>query len=94
MVLIGERLKNLRKKNNYSETEVARYLGISVSALSSYERDVRKPSYENLVKLSSLYNVTLDYLLCGMKTIKVDDLSEEEFCVVQRLITLFKKEKL
>ena len=90
MVLLGEKLNQLRKSAGYTEQEVADILGVSSVTISSYERDMRKPSYENLIKIAGLYHVTLDYLLWDKKTIDVEGVSKDEFMVIQGLIQCIK----
>lgn len=55
---IGERLSNLRK--NKSQDEVAKEVGISVSALSMYELGNRVPRDEIKVRLASYFGVTVE----------------------------------
>lgn len=59
----SERLKELRKKANFTQVEVAEKLGISQPAYASWERGTKKPTQENLVKLAQILNVTTDYLV-------------------------------
>lgn len=61
---IGERIKNLREENGYSQTQVAEYLGIDQSNLSKIERGERKFKLGLLKKLCLLYNCSQDYILC------------------------------
>lgn len=58
-----ERLKQLRKEKKLKQEEVAKVLGISVSAYGNYEIGQRTPGPEYLVKLADFYNVTTDYIL-------------------------------
>ncbi|QQQ87420.1 helix-turn-helix transcriptional regulator [Peptacetobacter hiranonis] len=60
---LGNRLKNLRTENNYSQKDVANKLSISNATLSQYESGVRQPSYDILKKLADIYCVSIDYLL-------------------------------
>lgn len=60
---LNERLSTLRKNNNYSTRELASELGVSQSSISLWEKGDRKPDYENIVKLASIYGVSTDYLL-------------------------------
>ena len=61
---LPQKLKALRKEKDLSLKEVAERLGDkSVSIISDYESGHRTPSLTNLMKLASLYNVTIDYLL-------------------------------
>lgn len=59
----GKVLKNLRLQANLSQSELAQMLGISRSAVSSYESGTRSPNHDVLLKLAVLFNVSTDYLL-------------------------------
>ncbi len=59
----SERLRELRKKENFTQVEVAEKLGISQPAYASWERGVKKPTQENLVKIAQVLNVSIDYLV-------------------------------
>ena len=61
---IGQRLKELREQHNFSQTQVAEYLGIDQSNLSKMERGERKFKLSSLNKLCLLYNCSEDYILC------------------------------
>lgn len=61
----GLRLENLREQYGYTKKEVSIKLGFSPNVYGSYEREERRPSYETLIKLADLYNVSLDFLICG-----------------------------
>lgn len=58
----GKRLKKIRKERGYTQTIVEKITGIDRSTISAYERDERKPSYDNLIVLARLYRVSIDYL--------------------------------
>lgn len=62
-----ERLRNnivnLRESRNWSQKELATRLGIDSSYISKIESGNRKVSTSELDKISSLFNVTTDYLL-------------------------------
>ena len=63
MILLGDKLKSLRKQKGLTQVEVAKRIGISKAVVSSYEITDRRPSLESLVKLAKLYDVSTDYLL-------------------------------
>lgn len=63
---MGEKLKQLRKVKNKTLKEVAKELGITLSAYSNYEQGIREPSYDVLKKICKYYDVSADYLL-GIK---------------------------
>lgn len=73
----SERLKELRKKANFTQVEVAEKLGISQPAYASWERGVKKPTQDNLVKIAQILNVSVDYLV-GNSEERTDELDNIE----------------
>lgn len=61
----GDRLKELRERKNMKQNEIANILGIHNSTLTKYESGERNPDFETLIQISSLLEVTIDYLLKG-----------------------------
>ncbi|MFD2831233.1 helix-turn-helix domain-containing protein [Corticicoccus populi] len=57
------KLKTERKKLNLSQEELAEKLNISRQSISKWEREKGYPSIETLIKLSELFNITVDELL-------------------------------
>lgn len=68
---IANILKNLRIQANMSQEELAKLLGISRSAISSYENGTRSPNHDILIKIATIFNVSTDYLL-GLSEIKTN----------------------
>lgn len=64
---IGNRIKELRKKRDFSQAYVAKNLFISQSAYSLIENSQNGLVSEHIIKLSKLYDVTTDYILKGDK---------------------------
>jgi len=60
---IADRLVKMRKKNGYSQEELADKLGLSRQAVSKWERAEASPDTDNLICLAKLYNISLDDLL-------------------------------
>ena len=58
-----ERLIELRKKNNKTQSDIARELSISRQAYSNYELGNREADYDTLNKLADYFGVSVDYLL-------------------------------
>lgn len=67
--MLGDRLKELRKEFKYNQDEVADKLNVSRQAYGFWEQGKAEPGIELLIKLSNLYNVSIDYL-CGKTDIK------------------------
>lgn len=63
---IPSRLKKLRKNNNFTQDDIAKYLGITRTAVTQHESESIEilPTIPNIIKLAKLYNVTTDYILC------------------------------
>ena len=59
------RFREQRIKHGYkSQKELADILFVNQTAVSQWERGITTPSSQLLIKLSELYGVTTDYLLC------------------------------
>lgn len=56
-------LKNLRKKRNLTQKDVADAIGITFQTYSYYETGRTKPTPETLCKLADFFGVTVDELL-------------------------------
>ena len=73
----AERLKTLRKQVKLTQAQIAEKLNISQQAYASWERGVKKPTQENLVKIAQVLNVSIDYLV-GNSEEKSDELDNIE----------------
>lgn len=60
---IGNRIKNCRTENQFTQKELANKLGLTPKMVSFYENDERIPPADILVKLASIFKVSTDYLL-------------------------------
>lgn len=93
MVDFGNRLKALRLKENMTQEQLAKKLGLTKSVISAYESDLRHPSYDVLIHISKIYNVTTDYLL-GVerkREIDVSGLTRDEVEALLNLIRAMKR---
>ena len=61
--MFGARLKELRKKNRYTQVTLAEKLGVSKGTVAMWEVGKRKPDFETLCTLSELFDVRTDYIL-------------------------------
>lgn len=60
---LHDRLHELRKKNGYTQAELAEKLGVSRQSISNWELGTIVPSTSRLKKISELYSVPLETLL-------------------------------
>lgn len=92
MVDFGNRLKTLRLKANMTQEQLAKKLGLTKSVISAYETDLRLPSYDVLIHIAKIYNVTSDYLL-GLEQKREIDLSGLTNEEIEALLNLIKAMK-
>lgn len=79
--MLGGRIMLLRRGCGWSQTELARRLHISPSAVGMYEQGRREPSLQGLVELAAVFGVSSDYLLTGKPA------SEKDEQMVAQLLT-------
>lgn len=89
-MILGDKIMNLRKKNSWSQEELAEKLGVSRQSISKYESAQAVPDMEKILKLSRIFGVTTDYLIKD----EIEDLefSEEDFEEDKKLIKLSMEE--
>lgn len=68
----AEKILTLRKSNDLTQEELAEKLNVSRQSVSKWESGQAVPELEKIVALSSVFNVTTDYLL---KPAEIDELS-------------------
>ncbi|MDU9692061.1 helix-turn-helix transcriptional regulator [Priestia aryabhattai] len=80
---LGEQLQKLREEKKMSREELAGEMNVSRQAVYKWENNKGYPDIENLIKLSELYNVTLDELIKGDQSfqskIAIDQKKSEDF---------------
>ena len=62
---IGERINDLRKKQNISQVQLAKAIGVSRQAVSKWENDLTAPDTLKLIQLADLLNTDTEYLVTG-----------------------------
>lgn len=62
-MLVGERLKNERKKLGLSQTALGDLVGVSKASICCYEKEVRNPALESILEFVHIFGVSCDYLL-------------------------------
>lgn len=92
MVDFGNTLKTLRLKEKYTQAQLAHKLGLTKSVISAYETGLRLPSYDILINIAKIFNVSSDYLLGieNKREIDLSGLSEDEISALLALIKAMK----
>ena len=95
MVDFGNTLKRLRLEAGYTQQQLADKLCVTKSVISYYELQERYPSPEVLIKLSSIFHVSADYLLGIEKgeTVSLAGLDSDDIIIVKKMIDVLKKKK-
>ncbi len=63
MQRIGERLADLRKRQHYKQSDLAKKMNVSQQVISNIERGVTAPDIEQLKSFADIYNISLDQLV-------------------------------
>lgn len=75
---LGENITRLRTKKNWSQSNLADMLEVSRQSVSKWETDTSIPELDKLLKLSELFGVTLDELVCGEEISKIEAMPVSE----------------
>ena len=62
-MILADKIIDLRKKNGWSQEELAEKLGVTRQSISKYEGAQSVPDLDKIIKLSEIFGVTTDYLL-------------------------------
>ena len=62
-MILAEKIVNLRKKMGWSQEELAEQLGVSRQSVSKWESEQSLPDMDKIVKMSTVFSVSTDYLL-------------------------------
>lgn len=58
------RIKDIREDSDMKQIDLAKKLNIAKTTLSGYERQISEPPFEILIKISKIFNVSVDYIIC------------------------------
>ncbi len=65
METIGDRLRRLRRSKEVSQKELSQQINCHQTLISKYERNMERPTMDNVMTLARFYGVSTDYLLHG-----------------------------
>lgn len=67
---IGKRITKLRNALKMTQEELAEKLDVSRQSIFKWEKDLVIPEMDNIIRLSKVFNVSLEYLVNGKKEFK------------------------
>ena len=90
---VAEKIRYFIDKLGLTQTDLAKRLGISRSAVNAWEMALSSPSLANIVEMARIFHVTVDSLLNSTERqfVDISDLSNEEQELVLRLVDCFLK---
>lgn len=93
--MIGDRIKEIRERNNLTQSALAKKLDLSRSAINAWEMGISIPSAQYLIAMSKLFKVSVDYLLelNEKEYIDISFLNESEKNIMYSLMSYFKESK-
>lgn len=86
--MFGDRIKELRQAQNYSQVQLANNLHVSKQTVSNWENNNILPSVEMLLHIAGFFSVSTDYLLeqDQRKYLEVTGLTDAQLAHLQLLI--------
>ena len=93
--MIADRIKDLREKNELTQTALAKKLNVTRSSVNAWEMGISVPSTALIVDIAKLFHISTDYLL-GIKetsTLDISYLNEKETMLVYSMVEYFKSIK-
>jgi transcriptional regulator with XRE-family HTH domain len=95
LLLLADKIKNLRLQKGITQTELAKTLGLTRSSVNGWEMGLSVPSTQFIAELADIFSVSTGYLL-GVENenaVCVDGLTEKEISTVLSVIECFKDKK-
>mgnify|MGYP003299756812 CR=1 FL=1 len=91
--MIADRIKALREKAGYTQTQLSKILGITRSGVNAWEMGISVPSTQYIVELAQIFQVSTDYLLGVERTsaVSLTGLTEGDIRMVYELVQHLKE---
>lgn len=75
---LGRRFRIYRQRNNLTQAEAAKVLGIKSYQLANYESNRSEPNIKTLKGMSKLYNVSIDLMLGNTPCFESEEYAKSE----------------
>ena len=88
-----QKLQKLRKANGMSQEEMAAQLNVSRQAVSKWENGQGFPETDKLIQISSMFNVSTDYLLKEEQPGEQDESGDNSYYANREMVEGYLAEK-
>ena len=61
--MLGDNIKMLRERKGIPQSKLAEYCDVTQQAVGLWEKNKTAPDYDTLIKIATLFNVSIDCLL-------------------------------
>lgn len=86
--MFADKLRELRTKQDITQTKMAEILGTVQTTYSGWEKN-KEPRYETLIDIANYFNVSIDYLLGNDTNVHMS-----KICKLEKLLDKEQKYKL
>ena len=103
-ITIGKNIQSIRKSYGYTQEKLAEAIEVSTRYISDIEQDNSKPSYEVLIRICNLFNISLNQVFSEYLSIEkgnqvnyslmgFEKLNSKDKETIEHLIMYFNKSK-
>lgn len=87
--MVADRIRVLREQKGFTQTDLAKQLGITRSSVNAWEQGISVPSTQYIVELAQIFKVSTDYLLCvdNTATVSVAGLTQKDIELVHSIVS-------
>ncbi len=76
--MFGKRLRKMRNQRGFTQQRMADLLSIALITYQKYEQGVRSPSFECLINIADILDVSIDYLMGRDNFLRAHGINFEE----------------
>ena len=90
---VGDRIRQLRQSENWTQDELARKIGVSRTVVGCYEAGTKMPSYTTLIRIADVFGTTTDYILRGgeLQPMGAEELPDEQITALRTIVAALRQ---
>lgn len=93
--MISERIRQLRERVGFSQSQLAKKLDVTRSSVNAWEMGISAPTTQYVVAMAKLFHVSTDYLLGMENTLQfsMEGYTQEEIRLIFDMIRYFDEQR-